>query len=163
MANSVTKLIDSNKRLVVRLHGDAAETAPALKIDAGSLNFSLNANNRLLGSGTDRKSNYRLELKKVMYNVVSDVNGAYVKLSYNGDTPNTLISLGGSGSMEFLGGTSDSFTVNNSVTANSTGNLFLQTVGFSGNTAYTIFLDFRKRPEDYDQGQTVAPTDFNFR
>ena len=66
MANTSQKLVDSERRVVYKWTGNSAEPA-VLKIDAGALNFSLNANNQLLGSGADRKTAYRLSLKKVIY------------------------------------------------------------------------------------------------
>jgi len=160
MANSVQKIVDSNKKLVIKLWGDAAEPAPVLKIDGGALAFALNANGRILGANTDRKSIYRMDLLKVVYDVQSGDSRGYVRLSWNGDNPNTLITLSGSGDLSFEEGGSI-FSVNNSAVANSTGNLSLQTVGFSNNCAYSIFAVFKKNPGDYDQGQTASPRDFN--
>lgn len=161
MANTVKKLVDTNRRVVYSLTGDVSEgAAPVLKIDAGALNFSQNANNFILGAGTDRKPVYGLSLQKVIYSVNGGAPTGYVTISTNGDTPNTIVQLSGAGTMAFNEG-GDSFTLNVMSYANSTGNVFLTTVGFSGNTSYTVILDFKKNPSHYDQGQTADPKAFN--
>lgn len=160
MTAQVTKITDSNKRLVVRLIGDAAE-ARTIKIDAGSLNFALNTNNKLLGTGTDRKTKYRLFLKKITYDINGgDVRG-YVLLSTDGDVGNNIITLSGADNKCFVDGGGDSFHIPISNIGNTTGNVFLQTFGFQGNCSYTIIADFRKDGADYDQGQSAIPRDFN--
>lgn len=160
MANSVQIISDTTRKVVVKLWGDASEPNPTLKVDAGLLAFALNANNRIASTpGTDRKSKYRLELAKVLYDVQSGDTRGYVKLMWNGDSPNTIITLSGSGELRFSEG-SDVFTVNNAVAANSTGNVLLSTAGFNANCAYSIFATFKKNAGDYDQGQTADPTGF---
>lgn len=161
MANSVTTIMDTQKKLLVKFTGDASEAA-TLKIDAGGLKFSLNANNQILGAGTDRKTAYHLYLKSLAYDVQSGDTRGYVKLFWDqaglGANSNTLISLSGSGEQRFNNG-GEPYTVPNANTTAS-GNVWLQTVGFSGNCAYTIIADFRKHPTDYDQGQTADPSAF---
>lgn len=156
MANNSQKLIDSTRRVVYKLTGDAAETR-VLKIDAGALAYSLNANNYIM-TGSDRKSNYGLALKKVIHSV----SGGYVEISTDGDTGNTIINLSGAGTMALAEG-GEPMTINCASYANSTGNIFLAMVGGSGSPAntYTVILDFRKLPYSYDQGQTADPKAFN--
>ena len=55
MANTSQKLIDSERRVVYKWTGNTAEPA-VVKIDAGGLNFSLNANNQLLGTGQTQQA-----------------------------------------------------------------------------------------------------------
>lgn len=159
MAAQVTKLIDSTKRVVYRLISDVSE-AKTLKIDAGSLNFALNTNNKILGTGTDRKSKYKLHLKRITYDVKSDVPGAYVLFSTDGDLGNNIITCSGHDDKRFSEG-GDSFMIDCANVGNTTGNIFLTTIGFSGNCAYTVILDFKKEGGDFDQGQTADPKAFN--
>lgn len=150
MANTSQKLVDSERRVVYKWTGNSAEPA-VLKIDAGALNFSLNANNQLLGSGTDRKTTYRLSLKKVIYDVAAGQAGnGYVELYWTGTPNQTLVTLSGQGQMDFAEGGDGIIILNNASGAGSNGNVGLQTVNFATTgCSYTIIADFRKHSEDY--------------
>lgn len=151
MANTSQKLIDSERRVVYKWTGNTAEAA-TLKIDAGALNFSLNANNQLLGSGTDRKGIYRLSLKKVIYDVApgQPSGNGYVELYWTGTPNQTMLTLSGCGQMDFAEGGDGIVILNNATGAGANGNVGLQTVNFgSTGCAYTIIVDFRKHSEDY--------------
>ena len=150
MANTSQKLVDSERRVVYKLTGNTNEPS-VVKIDAGALNFSLNANNQLLGSGTDRKTIYRLSLKKVIYDVVAGQAGnGYVELYWTGTPNQTLVTLSGQGQMDFAEGGDGIIILNNASGANSNGNVGLQTINFAGTgCSYTIIADFRKNSEDY--------------
>lgn len=158
MSNNIVKIVDSTNRLVVRLYGDAVETG-VLKIDVGSLAYALNANGKVLGAGTDRIPCYSLYLRRAFYDVNSDLP-AFVRIASSGDSPNTVATFSRTGSQAFDEG-GMSTVVNCATTANSTGNLFLSTVGFQGNMAYSLVLDFRKEAKHFDQGQTADPKAFN--
>ena len=150
MANTSQKLIDTERRVVYKWTGNTAESA-VIKIDAGALNFSLNANNQLLGSGTDRKGTYRLSLKKVIYDVAAGqaANG-YVELYWAGTPNQTIVTLSGQGQMDFAEGGDGIVIFNNATGAGANGNVGLQTVNFAGTgCAYTIIADFRKNSEDF--------------
>lgn len=158
MSNSTVILSDSTTRTVVKLYGDAAE-ARTLKIDPGTLYGALNANGYIIGAATDRLGGYSLNLQRVFADIASDMNGL-IRLSTNGDTPNTIVSFSKNGNYDLQeGGTGT--VVNCQSIANSTGNLFVEFTGAVGNTAYTLILDFRKNPKHFDQGQTRDPTAFN--
>lgn len=152
MANTVQKIVDTERRVVFKFTGDSAE-GPVLKIDAGALNFSLNANNRLLGSGIDRKQNYRLSLKKIVYDVAPGVayGNGYVELYWTG-TPNvTMVTMSGMGKMDLVEGGDSMVILNNAVGAGANGNVGLRTVNFAATgCAYTIIADFRKSIEDFN-------------
>jgi hypothetical protein len=151
MANTSQKLIDSERRVVYKWTGNTAEAA-VIKIDAGALNYSLNANNQLLGSGADRKSIYRLLLKKVIYDVApgqASGNG-YVELYWAGTPNQTIVTLSGRGQMDFAEGGDGIVITNNATGAGANGNVGLQTINFaSTGCAYTIVADFRKQSDDY--------------
>jgi len=151
MANTSQKLIDSERRVVYKWTGNTAEAA-VLKIDAGALNFSLNANNQLLASGTDRKSIYRLALKKVIYDVApgQDSGNGYVELYWTGTPNQTMLTLSGQGQMDFAEGGDGIVITNNATGAGANGNVGLQTINFaSTGCSYTIIADFRKYSSDY--------------
>jgi hypothetical protein len=150
MANTTQKLIDTERRVVYKWTGNTPEAA-VIKIDAGSLNYSLNANNQLLGSGTDRKQTYRLALKKVIYDVAAGQSGnGYVELYWTGTPNQTMVTLSGQGQMDFAEGGDGIIIINNSSGAGANGNVGLQTINFAATgCAYTIIADFRKHSEDY--------------
>jgi len=157
MANTTQKLIDTERRVVYKFTGNTAEPA-VLKIDAGSLNFALNVNNQLLGSGTDRKNIYRLALKKVIYDVAPGqaAGNGYVELYWTGTPNSTMVTLSGVGKMDFAEGGDGIVVLNNSTGAGSNGNVGLQTVNFaSTGCSYTIIADFRKFLEDYNTKPTI--------
>lgn len=156
MANTIQKLVDSERRVVYKFTGNTAETA-VLKIDAGSLNFSLNANNQLLGTGTDRKSMYRLALKKIIYDVAPGqaAGNGYVELYWTGTPNTTMVTLSGVGKMDFSEGGDGIVILNNATGAGANGNVGLQTVNFTGTScSYTIIADFRKFLDDYNTQPT---------
>lgn len=152
MANTSQKLIDSERRVVYKWTGNTAES-PALKIDAGALNFALNANNQLLSTGTDRKSIYRLALKKVIYDVAPGqaAGNGYVELYWTGTPNSTMVTLSGVGKMDFAEGGDGIVILNNATGAGANGNVGLQTVNFAATgCSYTIIADFRKISDDYN-------------
>jgi len=152
MANTTQKLIDTERRVVYKFTGNTAEPS-VLKIDAGALNFSLNANNQLLGSGSDRKTIYRLALKKVIYDVApgQGAGNGYVEFYWTGTPNTTLVTLSGTGKMDFAEGGDGIVLLNNATGAGANGNIGLQTVNFaSTGCAYTVIVDFRKNSEDYN-------------
>lgn len=155
MANNVTKLIDSTRRLVVRMVSDGGSETNVLKIDGGSLAYALNANGYILGAGTDRAASYGLELQKIFYSV----NGTgYFNLYTDGDSSaaNVVLLLSGSGAMAFEEGGNATKINCASLVANTKGNIFV-----TATAAYTVVADFRKMAYSYDQGQTADPTAFN--
>ena len=170
MANLVSFHVDTNKTVVAKLIGTAvgAESV-ASKIDAGALKFALNANGGIMNTATnDRKSMYRLELKRAIYDVNPGTGGqGYVRLFWtsNNNTA-TILTLTGQGDFNPSLGT-DNYTINNNAllvdaAGSPRGNVGMETVGFSAtNGSYSIVLTFRKDPGDYDQGQTADPAAFN--
>ena len=161
MANTTVKLVDSGKRLVLKIVSDNVEGARILKLDAGSLYGAMNANNMLLlSNGTDRKAKYRLALKNAWYDIGGGA-GAIV-LSTDGDAGvNSIVTFSGQGTFSptMMG---DPFTIDFGAAANTTGNVWLNTLGVAAaNGPFSLILDFRKHPEDYSQGQFEDPTAFN--
>lgn len=151
MANTIQKLIDTERRVVFKFTGNSAE-ASTIKIDAGSLNYALNANGQLLNGGTDRRSLYRLALKKVIYDVAPGqaAGNGYVELYWTGTPNSTMVTLSGVGKMDFVEGGDGIIVVNDATGVGANGNVGLQTVNFAATgCAYTIVADFRKFLDDY--------------
>lgn len=162
MANLIRQqnIIDSNKRALVKyvVISDGTQEANTVLLDAGSLAYSLNANNQILGTGTDRKSNYRTTIKRINGQMRS--NAALVKIKFNGDA-NSEIVVFGSGSFDYdFQSMGDGATISNPE-ANTTGNVLISTTGLGANEGFTLFLDLRKDGRDYDSGQTADPVAFN--
>ncbi len=169
MTNSVIKILDSNKKVVYKLTGNAAESW-TIKIDSGSLKGALDANGVILVPGGVRANAYRLYPKKIIYDVKIDDGKGYLSLLWANTTSggaNTVLStLSGRGTIALNEGGEPFIdpgdtTINKASASSATGNVALQTVGGSGNTAYTIYVDFRKEPTDYDAGQSQDPASFN--
>ena len=164
MANTSQKLIDSERRVVYKWTGNTAEPA-VVKIDAGGLNFSLNANNQLLGTGTDRKQTYRLALKKVIYDVVAGQAGnGYVELYWtNGANTAQSVPIM---NMDLCGQYSEEqgmVSIYNNANG-ATGDIGVRTfgMGYVANTAYTLFVELRKDNSTYQRGQLNDPAAFNY-
>jgi hypothetical protein len=163
MANSTTRIVDSTRRLVLKMHGDANE-ASILKVDPATLAFALNANSVIISAGADRRPQYRMALKKVYYDVQSGDSRGYVRVHTDGgaNIANTLFTVSGTGTLSFRSDDGDSLAIStDQLGLSTTGNIFLTAVGFSGNAFYTIVADFKKDNRDFDAGQTADPKAFN--
>jgi hypothetical protein len=88
------KLVDTNKRALIKyvLISDGTAEANTVLLDAGGLAHSLNANNQLLGAGTDRKSPYRITIKRIFGNSMS--NNGIVKIQWQGPNNSEIITFG---------------------------------------------------------------------
>lgn len=162
MANLIRqhRIIDNNKRALIKyiVVGDGTQEANSVFLDAGSLAFSLNANNQLLNSGSDRKSNYRTTIKRINGQLSS--NAALVRIKWNGDT-NSEIVVFGSGGFDFDFQSMGDGAVITNPEANTTGNVLISTTGLAANEGFTLFIDMRKDNRDFDAGQTADPVSFN--
>ena len=167
MANILYKqvLVDTNKRALVKWVGvsDGTIEANTVLLDVASLAFSMNANNQILGTGTDRKPLYRTSIKRIFGQGVFK-NKGHIFLKWQGaDTSaNTPFIAIGDGHFDYnfdAEGLSASIPVIDS--ANSTGNIVFSSAGNSNGDALTLFIDLKKDGRDYDQGQTRDPTAFN--
>jgi hypothetical protein len=170
MAFQVNKLLDTQKRLVVLVVGTNNVAATTL-IDAGGLAYALNANGQLnsAGSGSDRLNTYRMALKYIKYDVQSGTGTGqgYIQIYWenvtSGAANSTIVNIGGFGDLGFLN-QEDSIVVTQNTafynvqsTSSAKGNVGFVSNNFGGNAAFTLLLDFRKNPNDYDQGQFEDP------
>lgn len=173
MASS-TKIIDTQKRVVYKFLGNTDEASGVynLKVDAGSLNFALSNTGAIYNSvsgiatSNTRQTRYELAIKKVIYSISSNnTSGNLLEIaadgySLAGTNSNTILILSGSGEMKFAEG-GDSFTVNNIPLSTSTGNINFRIPVATTGLSYTVIVDFRKNPTNYDQGAAADPTAFN--
>ena len=163
MANLIRqqKVIDNNKRALIKyvIISDGSQEANTVLIDAGSLAFSLNANGKILGSGTDRKGNYRTTVKRI--NGVSRSNNSLVKIQWKGDSNSEIIVFGGTNNFDFDFSSMGDGAVISNPEANATGNILISTAGLAAGEGMTLFVDLRKNNYDYDAGQTADPVSFN--
>ena len=162
MANLIRQqnVIDNNKRALIKyvVVSDGSQESNTVLLDAGKLGFSLNANSKILGVGTDRKSNYRTTIKRIQGQLRS--NAAMVRLQWKGDTNSEIVTLG-SGRFDYdFQSMGDGATISNPE-ANASGNVLISTTGLAANEGFTLFIDFRKDNRDYDAGQTADPVAFN--
>lgn len=163
MANLIRqqKIIDSNKRALIKyvIISDGSQEANSVLIDAGSLAFALNANSKILGIGSDRKSNYRTTIKRICGH--SRSNNALIKIQWNGDSNSEIVVFGGENNFDYEFSSMGDGAVLANPEANTTGNVLISTTGFASGEAVTFFVDLRKNGYDYDSGQTADPTAFN--
>ncbi len=157
MANIFTqqKLVDSNKRALIKLTGviDGTAYANAIAVDVSTLAYALNANGYIMSSNTDPLSAYYVGLKRVWGDV--NVSGT-LKLQWSGDGNADIVIVGADAQSIDLGGVA----ITNNV-ANTNGDILISTVGQAANNSYTIFLDLVKI-SGYDFGQTADPKAFNW-
>lgn len=167
MANILYKqvLVDTNRRALVKWVGvsDGTVEANTVLLDVATLAYSMNANNQILGTGTDRKPLYRTSIKRIFGQGVFK-NKGHIFLKWQGaDTSaNTPFISIGDGHFDYnfdAEGMSASIPVIDS--ANSTGNIVFSSVGNSNGDALTLFIELKKDGRDYDQGQTADPAAFN--
>lgn len=167
MANILYKqvLVDTNRRALVKWVGvsDGTTEANTLMLDVATLAFSMNANNQILGSGTDRKPLYRTSIKRIWGQGVFK-NKGHIFLKWQGTSgqANTVIASVGDGYFDYsfdAEGMTAAIPIEDS--ANSTGNIVFSSAGNASGDALTMFIEFKKDGRDYDQGQTRDPAAFN--
>jgi hypothetical protein len=159
--NLVQKLVDTNKRAIVKMTGTfdgTGQETGVIKIDVSSLALTLNANNLLMSSNTHPKSSYRIYPTKIIYNVA--IRNGHARLFYDavgGSLDGTIATLSGAGVID-----TENIVISNPLDiANSNGDICLSTLGAQANDAYTILIDVKKDARDYDQGQAAEPAAFN--
>ena len=162
MANSVlstVKLVDSTHRTLIKIVGTGGGDANVVLIDAASLAFSLNANSKILNSGTDRKSTYRTTIKRIWGQGQIGTN-KIVTLQWKDDTNSPIVTFG-TGHFDYnFDREGMTGAIATPVGANATGNIIFTSTATTGD-AFTLFIDLKKDNRDYDAGQTRDPSAFN--
>lgn len=161
MASTVKQVnvIDTNTRALIKylIIGDGTVQANTIILDPAKLAFALNANSKLIGSGTDRKPSYRYSIRRMYGNAKL---GGYIKLGFQEDG-NTDVIILTSGQFDYGAGIMGDGMSIKSTGANSTGNLVMTVVGAGANDAVTLFIDIKKDGADFDTGVLSDPTAFN--
>ena len=128
-------------------------------IDAATLSNSLNVNNKILNSGTDRKSTYRTTIKRIWGQGQIGTN-KIVTLQWKDDTNSPIVTFG-TGHFDYnFDREGMSGAIATPVGANATGNIIFTSTATTGD-AFTLFIDLKKDNRDYDAGQTRDPAAFN--
>lgn len=161
MANLIReqRVIDNNKRALIKyaMTIDSA-VANSTLVDVSTLRFALNANSYIMSSNTDPRSNYRTTIKRIFGTAKAN---AYIKLQWQGSTNSEIVTIG-SGNFNFdFESMGDGATISNTETAGANGDILISIITPSSADMATIFIDLRKNPSDYDQGQTADPAAFN--
>lgn len=108
---------------------DGTGETNVLKVDVSGLTAV--ANNAL----TDQ----RININKISWSIAGA--NSKVKLMWSGDTPNTIVYLSGSGTMDLA--TNLTAPITNNV-ANTNGDIYLSTSGFIAGAGYTIIVEGKK-------------------
>ena len=164
MANIIKQqlLTDSTKRTLAKyvLISDGTQNSNTKLLDASTLAFALNANGYIMNAGVHPKGNYRTTIKRVFGNLTSNVGR--IKLQWQGASNSEIITFG-SGNFDYDFKSMGDGAVIPNPESNSNGQILISTSGLSPADLATIFVDLRKNPGDYDQGQTADPYAFNAR
>lgn len=164
-------LSDSNKKTVIRsigvFDGSGQETAN-VKIIGSTLRGALavDSNNAVtVAAGGNARANYRYGISRIAGNVSG--NG-YLRLDFSGGTIGPIMTLSGA----FDYNMQDNLGVIQNQAVLPTGNVLFSTTGMAAGSAYSVVIEIHKvvpanttgfpAGTDYDQGQIIAPGDFNF-
>ena len=162
MAITIDKqiLVDNNRRAVIKIVGQGGTDANASLIDVSTLAYALNANGKILGTGTDTKTYYRTEIKRI-WGQGQMTEGKYVTLKWNNITSNDAIVTFGTGAFNYnFDAEGITASITNKNVANGNGNIIFSSTA-EATDAWTLFVDLKKDGKDYDQGQTRDPAAFN--
>ena len=133
MADTVTsqKLKDHATAWAYKFTNESDGTGETnvLKVDVSGLTAASNS------SATDQ----RLSINKITWSIAGA--NSKVKLMWSGDTPNTIVYLSGSGTMDLT--TNLTTPITNNI-ANTNGDLYLSTAGFVAGAGYTVLLEGKK-------------------
>jgi hypothetical protein len=172
MANIYTtqRLVDTQDKAVIKLTARFADGGDEnqLKIDVSDLAYALNANGYIMTGGADPKSIYRTFVTAIIYDV--NIASGYLAIKWQGaendNSSNTDMYIMHSGQhsalfddMRYVGVLKNPTELVDS--ANTTGDIYFETVGAAANDSYTVIISLKKDARDYDKGQTADPTAFN--
>lgn len=162
MANLIRehRIIDSNKRALLKyvLVSDGTAAANVTLVDASTLRFALNTAGKIMSANTDPKDSYGLNIKRIFG--LGHLATGYVKVQW-GSAANSEIIVFDKGSFDFDFESMGDGAVLSCPDANATGDIVFSTSGLASGDTFTLFIDARKNPSDFDQGQTADPYAFN--
>lgn len=155
------RLVDNNKRALLKyvFMSDGTQEANTVLVDVSSLRFALNTNGQIMTNNVNSRSSYSTAIKRITGNFTVTGN-AYVKLQWHGAT-NSEIFVAGTGPADLnFDYNGDNAVISNNE-ASSNGDILISTSNVRAGDVFTLLLDLKKSPSDYDQGQTADPTSFN--
>lgn len=155
------KIIDNHKRTLIKwvYISDGVNVANTTLLDVSTLNYAMNTNNRIMAGGVDKKSNYRVTIKRIMGSIHTKNKGTAM-IQWHGSA-NSPIAIASDSFIDFNFDALGDGAVIPNPEANTNGNILITTANLQAGDAFTLFLDLRKDARDYDQGQTADPTAFN--
>ena len=152
-------LVDTNRRALVKFVGYGGTDANTSLLDVSTLRYSLNANNQILGAGTDRKRTYNNTIRRI-YGQGQMTNSTNVTLKWKSDTNNAIVTFG-TGYFDYNFDPQGLSAAIPLAGANATGDIiFSSTAGT--NDSWTLFVEIHKDGSTYDQGQRSDPDAFNW-
>ena len=165
MANIVTQntLLDTNNRALIEfiISTDGTAMANTTILDVGALKFALNANSQILGSGTDRLSQYKITIRQLM-GQGSFPSGGYSQLLWGGNNANVSIVTLGMGAFDYNYKTGiTAGTIPFTSNANATGNLAMTLVRTANGDALSFIIEIEKHSSGFDRGKFSDPDAFN--
>lgn len=156
---STVKLVDTTHRTLIKIVGTGGGDANTVLVDAAKLAYSLNANSKILGTGTDRKSQYRTTIKRI-WGQGQVASNKYVTLQWADDTNSPIVTFG-TGHFDYnFDREGMTGAIATPVGANAKGNIIFTSTATTSD-AWTLFIDLKKDNRDYDAGQTADPAAFN--
>ena len=133
MADSVTsqKLKDHATAWAYKFTNESDGTGETnvLKIDVSGLTAASNS----------ALTNQRVNINKLSWSIAGA--NSKVRLMWSGDTPNTIVVLTGTGTIDLA--TNLTAPLTNTI-ANTNGDIFLSTLGFTAGASYTVILEGKK-------------------
>ena len=133
MADSVTsqKLKDHATAWAYKFTNESDGTGETnvLKVDVSGLTAASNS----------ALTNQRVNINKLSWSIAGA--NSKVRLMWSGDTPNTIVVLTGTGTIDLA--TNLTAPLTNTI-ANTSGDIFLSTLGFTAGASYTVILEGKK-------------------
>jgi hypothetical protein len=163
MANQIVeqRLIDTTNRLLTKVNGTfdgSGQVSNSTIIDVSTLSYALNTNGYVLTGNTDVRSFYRIYPTSIKgfstvpflrISVMGITTGVY------GNTALNDIVVVGNGWFSF--DLTDAFKGGKFTspvpTANMNGDFMVTSLGAAANQGFTLIIDARKEPQDYDFGR----------
>ena len=137
-----TKLVDSTHRTLIKIVGTGGGDTNTVLIDAATLSNSLNVNNKILNSGTDRKSTYRTTIKRIWGQGQIGTN-KIVTLQWKDDTNSPIVTFG-TGHFDYnFDREGMSGAIGTPANGSPTGNILFTSTATTSD-AFTLFIDLEK-------------------
>jgi hypothetical protein len=166
MANVYTYQVikDTTEHAVIKLTGKFDGTGQEdnhTRITANTLSGAMDTSKANLLSSVANTGSlpfYGLSVNRLWYDCSTDGD---VNLFWHADTTAPIFILNGNGEFD---GQGNWVTIPNNTkgTANSKGDIGIQTRGMIANSSYTIILELRKDNEHYQRGHLTDPAAFNY-